>query len=290
MRNLDITTLRSFLAVVDNGGVTRAAGMLNLTQSAVSMQLKRLEELLGVDLFNRAGRKLAPTASGDQLLTYARRMVALNDEAVGRLTEDVFEGEISLGAPHDVVYPVIPQVLKAFSAAYPRVKVRLVSSSTVNLLEALGKGELDLILTTEEAVGKGGEALTEMPLRWVGALGGQVWRQRPLKLAFCQFCVFRPIVLRRLDDAGIPWDMVIESDEDRAVEALMSADLAVGAFMEDSIPPHLEALPAASGLPDLGTQKINLYGATNRDEVAVHLSELIRQGFGQVQSAPAKTA
>ena len=116
MRNLDITTLRSFVAVADSGGVTRAAGFLHLTQSAVSMQLKRLEELLGLALLDRSGRTIALTPSGEQLLGYARRMVALNDEVIGRLTDQAFEGEVVLGVPHDVVYPVIPQVLQRFNA------------------------------------------------------------------------------------------------------------------------------------------------------------------------------
>lgn len=97
MRNLDMTTLRSFMAVADHGGVTRAAGALNLTQSAVSMQIKRLEEMLDITLLDRANRRVTLTASGEQLLSYARRIVALNDEAVGRLTEDLFEGEVVLG-------------------------------------------------------------------------------------------------------------------------------------------------------------------------------------------------
>ncbi len=97
MRNLDVTTLRSFVAVADHGGVTRAAGFLHLTQSAVSMQLKRLEELLGLELLDRSGRTIALTASGEQLLAYARRMVALNDEVMSKLTDQAFEGEVVLG-------------------------------------------------------------------------------------------------------------------------------------------------------------------------------------------------
>lgn len=279
MRNLDMTTLRSFVAVAEQGGVTRAAAALNLTQSAVSMQLKRLEELLGLNLLDRSGRRIALTASGELLLTYARRLVALNDEAVGRMTDDVFEGELVLGTPYDIVYPVVPQVLKRFNTHYPRVKVHLKSSSTMKLIDALDRGEADLILTTEEQPGPGGETLTEMPLRWTGAPGGQCWKQRPLKLAFCNVCIFRAGVLRRLDAAGIDWEMVVDSDDDRAVEALVSADLAVGALLEDSIPPHLEAIATGGALPDLGVQKINMYGTDSRKEVLADLAEMVRQGF-----------
>lgn len=279
MRNLDLTTLRSFLAVADHGGVTRAAVMLNLTQSAVSMQLKRLEELLGIDLLDRTNRRIALTGNGEQLLSYARRMIEMNDEIVSRLTDVVFQGQIVLGVPHDIVYPVIPRVLKAFNAAFPRVNVNLRSSSTIKLHEALRKGEVDLILTTEQAPGPGGETLAEIPLRWAGARDGQAWRKRPLRLAFCTFCTFRPIVLKRLDEVGIGWEMAVDSDDDRSVEALISADLAVGALLEQSIPPHQEAISDGGVLPDLGVQQINLYGAEGRDEIVTHLADIVRQGF-----------
>ncbi len=288
MRNLDMTTLRSFLTVAEQGGVTRAAAVLNLTQSAVSMQIKRLEELLDVELFDRSNRSLSTTASGELLLTYARKIVELNDEAVGRLTDEVFEGEIRLGVPYDIVYPVVPQVLKRFNALYPRVKVQLVSSSTVKLIRSLSRGEVDLILTTEEIQRPGGETLAEIPLRWSGAPGGQAWKKRPLRLAFCTFCIFRPIVVRRLDEAGIDWEMVVDSEDDRAVEALVSADLAVGALMADSIPPHLEAIQTGGALPDLGVQKVNMYGESNRkDVVFTDLAAMLRQGFAPVSQAMA---
>lgn len=280
MRNLDITTLRSLVAVADQGGVTRAATALNLTQSAVSMQIKRLEEMLDLTLFDRANRRVSLTASGEQLVGYARRILDLNDEVVGRLTEEIYEGEVMLGVPHDIVYPVVPRVLKLFNMAYPRVKVHLRSSSTVKLREALERGEVDVILTTEEGVADGGETLTKMALRWSGAIGGSSWKRRPLRLAFCRLCIFRPSVLRRLDAAGIDWELAVESEDDRAVEALVSADLAVGALLEDSIPPHLEAIHTGGALPELGVQNINLYARAGRDEVREALIRMLRQGFG----------
>ncbi|WP_397542313.1 LysR family transcriptional regulator [Roseovarius salis] len=290
MRNLDITTLRSFLAVAEHGGVTRAAAALNLTQSAVSMQLKRLEEMLGVDLIDRAGRRVALTGSGELMLTYARRLVDLNDEAVGRLTDDAYEGELVLGAPYDIVYPVVPQVLKRFHALYPRVKVHLKSSSTIKLHDALDRGEADIILTTEEKLGPSGETLAEMPLRWSGAPGGVQWKKRPLKLAFCNVCIFRASVLRRLDAAGIDWEMVIDSDDDRSAEAMISADLAVGALLEDSIPPQLEPINTGGALPDLGTRQINMYGAVGRNPLRGELAAMLRQGFAPVRAPAPVTA
>jgi DNA-binding transcriptional LysR family regulator len=165
--------------------------------------------------------------------------------------------------------------------------VHLKSSSTLKLLDALRKGEADLILTTEEEPAPGGETLTEVPLRWTGAPGGHCWKKRPLKLAFCNVCIFRAVVLRRLDAAGIDWEMVVDSDDDRSVEALVSADLAVGALLEDSIPPHLEAINPCGALPDLGFQKINMYGAESRKDVVADLADIVRQGFAAAKAPSA---
>ncbi|MEM9577458.1 MAG: LysR family transcriptional regulator [Pseudomonadota bacterium] len=280
MRNLDITTLRSFVAVADTGGVTRAAGFLHLTQSAVSMQLKRLEEFLGLDLLDRSGRTIALTASGEQLLVYARRMIALNDEVVERLTDQAYEGEITLGVPHDIVYPAIPQVLKQFHAAFPRVRVHLVSSYTRGLKEQFARGACDLILTTEVAPDPGAETLSCKPLIWIGAPGGAAWRQKPLKLAFGRLCTFRPRVIEALDEADIPWDVMVETESDRTIEATVSADLAVHTMIEGTEPPHLERIAHGGVLPELPMQQINLYGAKSTKGL-VHdtLADFLRQGF-----------
>lgn len=289
MRNLDITTLRSFVAVADAGGVTRAAGFLHLTQSAVSMQLKRLEELLGLALFDRSGRGIALTASGEQLLVYARRMVALNDEVITRLTDHSFEGEIKLGVPHDIVYPAVPLVLKQFHAAFPRVKVQLEASYTRTLKEQFAKGERDIIVTTEAGVDQGGETLDIKPLVWIGAPGGTAWRQRPLPLAFCRYCLFRPHVAKALDKLGMPWEMTMETESDRTIEAAVSADLAVNAQIEGTQPPHLDVIDHRGALPELPLQHINLYGGVEGSgEVQRTLVSLLRTAFANAQPARLK--
>lgn len=280
MRNLDITTLRSFVAVAEAGGVTRAAGFLHLTQSAVSMQVKRLEEMLDLKVLDRAGRGVALTPAGEQLLTYARKMIALNDEIYARLTQQDWEGEIVLGVPHDIIYPVMPQVLKRMGVEFPRVKVQLISSYTKALKAQFDRGEVDVILTTEQDVGEGGETLAEVPLCWVGAPGGVAYRQRPLQLGFVRACAFRDRAMRALDAAGIPWDLAVDSEADRTVEAVASADLGLTCTLFGHAPPQLDYIPTDAGLPDLGVQRINLYMAnTGASAVAKGLADFIRSGF-----------
>ncbi len=288
MRNMDVAVLRSFVAVVDNGGVTRAAGVLNLTQSAVSMQIKRLEELLGFDLFDRVGRKLVPTAAGEQLLGYARKLVDLNDEAVTRLMHPGFEGVLRFGVPHDLVYPVIPQVLQSFARAFPRVKVQLETGFTSGLHGSFARGELDIILTTETQLKEGGETLAELPLVWYGREGGQAFQKRPVPIAYARTCVFRPQVTRALDAAGLGWDMVVDTEADASVTAMVGADLAVFALLRGQEIAGLAPLPRGHKLPDLPLQKVNLYQASGgMTDVLAHFRGLIEAGFGAIRAQAA---
>ena len=280
VRNLDMTSLRSFVAIADAGGVTRAAGFLNLTQSAVAMQIKRLEEVLNLDLLDRSGRKVALTAAGEQLLGYARRMLTLNDEVFGRLTEAAHHGEVVLGVPHELVYPAIPQVMQRFSKDFPKMRIQLLSAFTRTLKSQFSRGECDIILTTEETVEPGGETLADVPLVWIGAPGGQAWRQRPLRLAHETNCIFRQGVQAALDEAGIAWEMAVESDSTRAVEATVSADLAVHTVLAGSEPPYMEQIVHNGALPDLGRIKVNLYVADPVHSAAVEaLAVLIRRAY-----------
>lgn len=275
-----MTALRSFVAVADHGGVTRAAGMLNFTQSAVSMQLKRLEDTLGLALFDRSNRRIALTASGEQLLGYARRIVEMNDEAMTRLTCQTFEGEIVLGVPHDIIYPVLPRVLHRFNSEFPRMKVQLISSYTRSLKANFAQGAVDIILTTEATVEPGGETLDERPLRWIGAPNGAAWRQRPLRYAACRDCGFRAGVIRNLETAGVDWEQAVDTDSDRTIEATVTADLAITAMIEGTEPPHLMRIEHLHDLPDLALQKINMYMLDRGlGEVQQRMAELIRTGF-----------
>ncbi|MSU89700.1 LysR family transcriptional regulator [Rhodobacteraceae bacterium 2CG4] len=281
-RNLDLTALRAFVTVAETGGVTRAAGQLNLTQSAVSMQLKRLEESLGQPLLDRSGRGIALTAHGEQLVSYGRRMLALNDEIWGKMRDDAFEGELRLGVPHDIVYPYIPGVLQRFAAEFPRVRVELVSSFTRGLKEQYARGELDLMLTTEPTPDRGGEVLERLPLSWVGAPGGVAWRQRPLRLAFETACIFRAAVQRALDEAGIPWDMVVNSDSTRTVDATVSADLAVHANINGNSSPYLEEIDHGGALPELPAVGIIMYRLPRSDAPLIDaLCEFVRDAYGR---------
>lgn len=270
-RNLDLSSLRSFVTVAEVGGVTRAAGFLNLTQSAVSMQIKRLEESLGLTLFLRAARKLALSPEGEQLLSYGRKMLALNDEALSQLFSACCVGEIRLGVPHDVVYPAIPGILRRMAQAYPRVRINLVSSFTTLMKQEFGRGAFDVMLTTEEQPDPEAEILSQRDLIWVGARDGNAWQQRPLRLGFKDSCIFRPRAQAVLAEAGIPWEMAAGGESEQAVEATVAADLAVTVRMAGSIPEAMAPVAGENQLPPVGAMKLALYRANRRSDEAVEL-------------------
>ncbi len=283
-RNLDMTALRAFVTVAETGGVTRAAGQLHLTQSAVSMQVKRLEESIGQPLLERAGRGVALTAHGEQLLGYGRRILSLNDEVWSRMTDHAYEGEVTFGVPADIVYPHVPTILKRFSVEYPRIKVNLISSYTSRLRRQMQRGEVDLILTTETDVDIGGETLQNARMLWVGAHEGTAWKSRPVRLAFNHDCIFRNYAQRALDEADIRWEMGVESDSIRTIEASVSADLAIHAALEDTIDHHMEVIPHNGTLPDLPEFNINMYIAAGpQAELAERLANMVRGAYGGVE-------
>jgi DNA-binding transcriptional LysR family regulator len=279
-RNLDLTALRSFVTVLEAGGVTRAANQLHLTQSAVSMQLKRLEEALGQPLLDRAGRGVAPTAQGEQLLGYGRRILALNDEVWARMSDSAYEGELAFGVPSDIIYPNIPGILRRIDREYPRMKVKLISSYTLKLREMLAAGEVDVMLTTEDETPPEAEFLQAQKLVWVGAPGGTAWRARPLRLAFERACLFRPWALAALDRADIPWEMAVDTGSTRTVEATVAADLAIHAMLESAVGPIFEVIGHAGQLPELPSSRINMYrNRQSKGEPVEALADMVRQAF-----------
>jgi DNA-binding transcriptional LysR family regulator len=269
------------MTVADAGGVTKAAAQLNLTQSAVSMQLKRLEESLGQPLLDRSQRTIALTAQGEQLLGYARRLIDVNDEAWGRMTSPAFEGEITVGVPQDIMYPHVPRILQRFAQEYPRVRVKLHSDHTAELKPRFARGELDLIVTTEARLDSGGETLAREALVWVGAVGGQAWRSRPLRFGSSTRCLFRRAAIEAMDGAGLPWDLAVDSVTCSTVEVSVTADLAVYVLLSGSVPAQCEEIRHGGALPALPFYCINMYvGEGPRASLAERLAVLFRNAYG----------
>ena len=280
-RNIDVGLLRAFVAVVETGSVTRAAHLLSLTQAAVSQQLKRLEELFGVELFDRSNRTLRTTAAGERLLAHAQTMMTMNDALWGLMSKPHYEGEIRVGVPHDVVEPNIPPVLKRFDRAWPRVRITLTSGITVELLAALERGDLDVALSTEPAPTKDAELLLRDPLVWAGAKGGQAHLRDPLPVSFgSPNCAFRASAIAALAAVKRDWRPMCEASVLDAVKATLYADIAVAPMLLSAVPADLVALEAADGLPALPPFCINMHlRRVGRSAVAEEFASFVRQEF-----------
>ncbi len=265
LRNFDMGTLRSFVTIIESGSMTRAASRLFMTQSAISMQIKRLETTLGLSVFDRSAQGMTTTIEGEQLLHFARQMLAVNDEGMSRLTSPDYEGQIRLAAPSDVIYPHIPSILKEFNRDYPRVQIKFSSGSTSTLSDQFDQGLQDVVLTTEKKPRPGGQIISTQALAWTGAEQGNAWKKRPLPLGNSKHCAFHSSITKVLDVAGIDWIDIVASADDFAIEAMISADLCISAELEFA--KHLDRVAVDHGgqLPDLPEFSIVLYCSDRPD-------------------------
>ncbi|HVI86999.1 MAG TPA: LysR substrate-binding domain-containing protein [Dongiaceae bacterium] len=291
IRNLDTALLRSFIAVADSASMTAAANGLNLTQGAISQQIKRLEESLGSALFERDRRGLKLTPAGERLFGKAKRLLSLNDEICTDFNGETVNGRVRIGMPYDLVETRLAPVLKAFAEAYPQVEISLTCNTSPQLRTALTEGLIDLAIIEEpvgpgSAVDKTGECLGIERLVWVGAKGGLAHRRQPLPLSLVSdTCAFRPVVLKALQQASIDWRTVFENGIE-ATRAIVRSDLAVTAWLTSTVPADLAVLGRESGLPDLPSFAINLHlpkHGTNK--AAAEFTRHLRDGFAQQRSA-----
>jgi DNA-binding transcriptional LysR family regulator len=280
MRNLDLELIRAFVAVADHGSMTIAGNALHLTQSAVSQQIMRLERRLGQPLFLRDRRGLKLTAAGDRLLAKARRLIGLNDEIWAEMTTS-FGGTVRLGVPYDLVGTSLAPILKGFAEASPLVEISLVCASSPQLLEALGKGEVDLALVEEPLAAAGGECLGIERLVWVGAKAGTAHLKQPLPLSLvADSCAFRPAVTEALEAQGRGWRSVFENGNIDATTATVRTDLAITAWLACTVPPDLDILGSAEGLPELPPFAITLHLSRSQpSEAARELARHLRAGW-----------
>ena len=284
-RNLDLTALRAVVTVAETGSVTRAAQVLNLTQSAVSMQIRRLEEMLGQQMFTRSQRRMTLSPAGDRLVDYGRRMLRLNDEALCSVGAEEGIQNLRIGVPHDIVAPQIPAILRLMTLGWPRLRIVLTVSNTAQLLVAYAEGALDMILTTEPRPGPQGEVLALRRLVWLGVPGLQARTDQPLRVALARACGFRPVALAALDAAGYIPEDAVEGDSDTVIESTVAAGISVTARIEGLAIAGCEELGAASGLPELGHTAICFYDRTELSGEAIEaLRKEIRLAYGMVDA------
>ncbi|MBE7211975.1 MAG: LysR family transcriptional regulator [Gluconacetobacter diazotrophicus] len=296
--NLDTDALRTFLAGFDLGSFARAAARVGRSQSAVSSQLRRLEEQVGRTLVRKAGRGLALTEAGETLLGYARRLLELNDEAVERLREAELAGPVRLGLPQDFADTALPAVLRRFARAHPGVRIELEVDRSAVLAERTLGAALDLALAWGDANGAPHAVrVAEIPTSWIAPPDWCVpdipVRDNPVRdalplVAFSPPCRFRAAAAAALDAAGLSWRPCFTSPSLSGLWAAVRGGLGLTARTAIGMPDTLAALdPAAAGLPPLPPMPLTLYRAEAEPAPAVRrLAEILLDAIRTEAAAP----
>ncbi len=267
MRSLDPDLLRTFLAVAEAPSFAEAGERVNKTQSTVSVQMRRLEELLGVPLFEKQGRRNVLTQRGRELLDYAARIVRLNDEAVGRFATPTLSGRIRIGTPDDYAETFLPDIFGRFAATHPTVEVAIECRQSEELVARVEAGELDVAIVTMNARYRGARILMEEDLVWVTGPDGATEQQRPLPVAVWQpGCAWRTLTLEALDAARIDYRIAYTGTSGSALALTVRAGLAVSAIPRRFAPGGLRPVPREAGLPPIGRFQIGLLRGNGGDE------------------------
>lgn len=259
---LDPDLLRSFVLIAEGASVTRAAQRVGRTQSAVSMQMRRLEEMLGHALLVRGAKGFSLTPQGAWLLERARPWLSMHDEILANFRNPEVTGRVRLGTPDDYVLLWLPDILARFAESHPAAELEVVCAPSTELLERLERGELDLSIYSagNELRGSGpGLPLWRGPLHWVGSAAHAVHRQTPLRLSLAQpSCIWRRAATEALDSAGLPWRVTYSSSAQMGTYAVVLAGLAITVGLSAPLPPGLRVLDEADGLPRLPEFEIAL--------------------------------
>ncbi|QTF93499.1 LysR substrate-binding domain-containing protein [Halomonas sp. BM-2019] len=278
---LDTEVLRTFVAIAESGSFTRAARQVFRTPSALSMQIKRLEETLGQALFVREARRVRLTPEGEVLLGYGRRLLKLNEEAVTQFLAPSLEGRVSFGTTDDVGTRILPGVLAQFARSHPAVQVDVMVGSSAAMRQRLEAGELDLILVTAGMQGQSTQAeiVHSEPLVWVGREGGVAAQRSPLPVALANHgCPWRKAALDALDRAGLSYRVAYTCEHCAGQEAAMLADLAVAPFPLALTRPPLRRLDGES-LPPLGDYQVALVRRDGLGEAGEALAARVIEAF-----------
>ena len=281
--NLDIDLLKTFLAIADTGSFTRAAEDVHKTQSAVSMQMKRLEELLSRPLFARDGLASRFTPDGERLIEYARRMVTINDEAVSAFTMPGLTGTVRFGTPDDYADRFLPEILARFARTHPQVTVDVECLNSSELFGRTKRGEMELALVTFGCDIVTDEPVRREPLVWVTSAKHSVHMMDVLPLASPE-CEWRKAVLKALDSQKRKYRIAYSSSNSNAINAAVQTGLAVGAVPELCVRPGMRVLTEKDGFPALGTFDIGLVRKPGRPSSAVEaLARHVSESLGNLQ-------
>jgi DNA-binding transcriptional LysR family regulator len=276
---LDLDQLQTFIAISDTGSFTRAAEEVNRTQSAVSMQMRRLEERIGKPLFEKDGRSNRLTEEGERLLSYARRLIHLNRETLAAFDDRRLEGTIRIGTPDDYADRFLPEIMARFARSNPRVELTVICEPTPGLVEHIKRGNLDLAIVTHDDVRGQSEVVRREPLLWVTSANHATHEQEILPMAFGRpTCIWRRAACDVLDRMSRDYRILFTSFSATVITAAVLSGLAISVLPECALRPGMRVLGDADGFGSLPDCKIGIMrGHTSRPELvearAMHITE-----------------
>jgi DNA-binding transcriptional LysR family regulator len=289
MTMLDLELLRSFVSVVDSGGFTRAGERVHRTQSTVSQQIKRLEDDLGQPLLNRTAKDVTPTEAGERLLSYARRLLSLAEEARDVLSRPGNEGAIRLGVPEDFAAYRLTKLLASFSRSRPGLRLDVRVDQSICLRRDLERGELDLALFKRGAGEKGGIAVWPERVHWVTSkthpIDAEI-RSVPL-IGFPTGCLYRARAIHAIESAGRAWHMAYTSSSLIGIQAAVAAGLGLSILSEIAIQADHRVLTVKDGFAPIDKTEVALVASPNASPATLRLADRLAEFCNTVQAKAA---
>jgi len=276
---LDLELLRSFVSVVDSGGFTRAGERVHRTQSTVSQQIKRLEDDIGQQLLNRNGKDVTPTEAGERLLSYARRLLALAEEARDVLARPNHEGAVKLGIPEDFAAYRLAKLLATFSRSHPTLRLDVRADQSTFLKRDLERGELDLALFKRLAGDKGGIAVWPERVHWVTS------KSRPVDtgatsvplIGFPAGCLYRARAIHALESAGHTWHMAYTSSNLAGIQAAVAAGMGLSILSEMAVQAEHRVLTAKDGFAPIDKTELALVASPDASPATLRLADRLAE-------------
>lgn len=281
---LDLDLLKTLVAIAETGNFSAAAEAVHRTPSAVSMQVKKMEDILGRPVFTRDSRSVDLTPDGAFLLEHARRMLALNRDAVARFVMPDVQGVVSLGAPDDASERFLVDVLRRFNESHPLVTVNVVVERTAKMVDLVRRGQLDLTLITCEAAmhEDSVELLYREQLVWAACKGGVAAEQSPLPISvWDEGCAWRRAAEKALDEAEIPWRLAFQSGHISGQRVAVLADLAVAPIPISSVVGDIIEAPKHFGLPELPSYGLGLMVREDPNCAVTAAADHLRSSFAE---------
>jgi len=273
MKNLSIDFLRSFVIIAQTGSYTQCAEQLQRTQPAISLQIKKLEEMVGEKLFSRDKNRLSLTVAGSKLLTYGEKIVAMNDQAMAEFGKPQVTGNIKLGIPSEFSTILMPKIIRRFTQTYPEVSLEVHCALSKDLLTEPLKSQFDLILSLQETPDPTQDGyITTDQLVWVGSqrFVNSVPQKLPL-IAAPSPCTYRKRAINLLTAIKKPWQVVYTIADLNGIQTAINEGLGITVLAKSSVPSGLHILPSSADLPELGYMGVCLLNPQKVTSKAISL-------------------